>query len=108
MYTKPGQSSQVYTKLSDMAAECTTIKQLHKAQKAVVKFTSTKSREEAEEKWPECGTFSQLEVFKKLNFSGSVLPEPFSNFYQRAIAIRSLDDCTEEPQLKEESDNLFY
>ena len=84
--------------LREMSSECGSIKQLHKIQKAFVKGTNSSSWEDAQQKWPSHCTASQLEPFKKLNFSGSVLPESFLRFCQRAVSSgisHNEHDCTE-------------
>jgi len=69
-------------------------------QKALVKATSSKSSEEAEEKWPECCTVSKLEP--KLFWICSS-----RDFLQLLPESNSTDDCTDELELKEESGDLF-
>ena len=78
--------------LREMSSECSSIKQLHKVQKAFVKGTNSSSWEDARQKWPSYCTASQLEPFKKHNFSGSVLPEPFLHFCQRVVSSNSDKD----------------
>ena len=75
--------------LREMSSECGSIKQLHKVQKAFVKGTNSSSWEDTRQKWSNYCTASQLEPYKKLNFSGSVLPEPFLHFCQRVVSSNS-------------------
>ena len=64
--------------LQEMSSECGSIKQLHKVEKSFFKGTNSSSWEDAMQKCPNYCTATQLEPFKKLNFSSSVLPERFS------------------------------
>ena len=95
--------------LREMSSECGSIKQLHKVQKAFVKGTNSSSWEDAMQKWPNYCTASQLEPFKKLNFSGSVLPEPFLHFCQRVVSSNSVRDNEHEHDCSEglDADDSF-
>lgn len=96
--------------LREMSSECGSIKQLHKVQKAFVKGTNSSSWEDAQQKWPNYCTANQLEPFKKLNFSGSVLPESFLHFCQRAVSSGVKDnenDCSEGLTTKDADDSFL-
>ena len=93
--------------LRDMSSECSSIKQLHKVQKAFVRGTNSSSWEEAKQKWPSYCTASQLEPFKKLNFLGSVLPEPFLHFCQRVVSLNPDNDHERDCTERSATDDLF-
>ena len=90
--------------LRELSGECKSIKQLQKVQVAFVKGTNSISWEAAQMQFPQYTTASQLEPFRKLNFSGPGLPEQFLRFCQRAVATTQRE---EEGINTKDSDNSF-
>ena len=96
--------------LQEMSSECGSIKQLHKVQKSFVKGTNSLSSKDAQQKWPNYCTESQLEPFKKLYFSSSVPPESFLHFCQRVVSSVFRDhehDSSEELTTKDADDSFL-
>lgn len=64
--------------------KCADIKAMQKVQDAFRKATVCKTWEEAEEKYPLYTTAKKLEPFKRLNYSGSKIPEQLMKFCLQA------------------------
>lgn len=85
--------------LKEMSSECVAIKHLQKIQAAFVLGTNCTNWDEACEKYPKYATAEQLEPYKKLDFSGKILPPMFLKFCQRALAeSHDISLCNNEEQ----------
>lgn len=96
--------------LPELCSECADIKQLCKIQVAFLKVVNCTSWAEAEEQFPEFTKTDMLEPFKRLNFSGSTLPDSFMKYCQSAI--KSKVTCEKPTQhvncTSTDMDDLFF
>ena len=94
--------SECQISLKEAAVLCSDIKQLNRIQESFIKVTNCEDWCDAQERFPQFTTAGMLEPFKRLSFSGAMVPEQFMRFCKKAMMSR------ERGEIQNVQDNTFW
>ena len=75
--------------MSELSAQCCSVKHMEKIKSGFMKGTNCQSWEEAVAKFPGFASEAMLEPFKRLNFNSPKIPDDFMSYCKKAVTSKS-------------------